>query len=102
MDDTRKYGWSLPGCCICSHTVYPRQTQSDTSLQDKSWIPHYNGRGPTLNYSSRPFKTFVLAIYFRRRSSSKITNTLCMYSRQYYKLQITRHSIIMTCNVLGI
>ena len=48
MDDTRKHGWSLPGCRICSHTVYRRQTPSLISRQDKLWIPHHNGRGPTL------------------------------------------------------
>jgi len=83
MDDAGKYGGSLPGCRICSHTVYRRQTRILVSSQDKLWIPHYNGRGPTLTDSN----------------SDQTITTLCIY-KQYFKITHCSAFIIMTCNVL--
>ena len=87
MDDSRKYGWSLPGCRICSHTVHRRQTHNLVSRQDKLWIPHYNGRRPALtdlNSDCTVFQNYTLLSVHYHVLEEIVVNKRGQVIKQYH------------------
>ncbi|KAF8637844.1 hypothetical protein AX17_002470 [Amanita inopinata Kibby_2008] len=52
LDDTWKHGGRVPGCRVRTHTFHRGQTDSIILGENQLWLPHYHGRGQTLNVHS--------------------------------------------------